>query len=117
MDKYQQAEYDWRQCVLRVGRKETAVFESNNIAYTKDLMLCNARRHLMVWIYSHLVSYKLIQPIEKLDEDVKKEMWRFIIEIWDGKEKDKKKMIQTAKVFYTIEYFLNEKQIKDGKSK
>ena len=108
MDKYQKADYDWRECVLRVGRKETAVFEANNIGYTEDVIIGNARRHLMVWIYSYLVSYKLIQPIEKLDEDTKRQMWKFILEIWDGKEKDKKKMIETCKVFYAIEYFINE---------
>lgn len=111
MDIYQKADNDWRQCILRVGRKETAVFEANNIGYTEDVITGNARRHLMIWIYHHLVCYKLIQPIEKLDKEVKQQMWGFILEIWDEKVKDKKKMIETCKVFYAIEYFINENKV------
>ncbi len=108
MDKYQQADYNWLQCMERIGRKETVIFEENNMAYTEDVIVCNCRRHLMVWIYSTLKGRKKIKPIEELDLDVKKQMWGFVKEICAGKTNDKERMVEVAKTFYVIEYFINE---------
>jgi hypothetical protein len=98
----------WLQAVWRIARKEVAVFEGNNIGYTEDLIKNNARRHMMVWFYAYLVSSKKAPPIEDLDLEVKKEMWAFVKEICAGKTKDSKRMKEIAKVFYLIEYFINE---------
>jgi hypothetical protein len=98
----------WLQAVWRVARKEVAVFESNNLAYTDELIFCNARRHLMVWFYAYLVSSKKAPRIEDLELEVKKEMWAFVKELCAGKTNDSKRMKEIAKVFYLIEYFINE---------
>lgn len=108
MDKYQQADYNWLQCMERIGRKETEIFESNSEAYTEDVIAGNCRRHLMVWIYSILKGRKKIKPIEELDRGVKEQMWGFVKEICAGKTNDKDRMIEVAKTFYVIEYFINE---------
>ena len=108
MDKYHQASHDWKECLWKIGRKEVQVFEGNNLAYVDNLIFCNCRRHLMVWIYAYLVGCKKTKKIEDLEPEVKKEMWAFEKEICAGKTEDKKRMIEIAKVFYTIEYFINE---------
>lgn len=64
----------------------------------------------MEWVYTTLVSAKKISPIEKLEPDVKKQMWGFVNEICVGKGVDKKVKIEISKVFYTIEYFIKENQ-------
>ena len=62
----------------------------------------------MVWVYSTLKSAKKITPIESLDKEVKRQMWGFVNEICAGKTSDQKRKIEVAKVFYVIEYFLNQ---------
>ena len=108
MDKYQQADKQWLEFMERIGRKETAIFEENSIAYTNDVIVCNCRRHLMIWIYSTLKGKKKIKPIEELDQEVKEQMWAFVKEICAGKTNDRERMVEVAKTFYVIEYFINE---------
>ncbi len=108
MDKYQQYSKDWENIWMTCGRKETAVFESNSIAYTDEVITQNCRRNLMVWIYCLLRNYKKITPIENLDQETKIKMWSFVKEICAGKTDDIKRMKHIAMVFYAIEYFINE---------
>lgn len=108
MDKYQQADHNWKELLWRIGRRETEEFESKSILYTNNLIECNARRELMCWIYRSLVCYKNLIPIEKLDSDVKQKMWLTVKDLCAGRVEDKKKMVDIARVFYVIEYFLNE---------
>lgn len=98
----------WENTWMTCGRKETAAFESNNLAYTEELIFQNARRNLMVWIYCLLRNFKKLIPIENLEPEVKQKMWAFVKEVCAGKTDDLKRMKQIAMVFYTIEYFLNE---------
>jgi len=107
VDKYQQIDEIWHQCMMSVGRKQTQWFEENNQNYVDVLIYTNCSRMLMRWIYHHLVNRKMLVPIEKLDRDVKEKMWAFIKEICSGKTDDLEKMKDIARVFYTIEYFLN----------
>ena len=109
MDRFQQYAIAWENIILKTGRKETVVFESNSMAYTEELIMCNARRNLMVLIYGGLEGHKKIKPIEELDKEDKEKMWAFIKEVCAGKTNDKKRMIEIAKVFYTLEYFINER--------
>jgi hypothetical protein len=111
MDKYQQYAKDWEDIWMTCGRKETAVFESNSVAYTEEVIMQNARRNLMVWIYCLLRNYKKLTAVEDLEPDVKRKMWVFVKEICAGKTDDVKRMKHIAMVFYTIEYFLNEKNV------
>ena len=108
MDKYQQADKQWLECIERIGRKETEIFENNSEAYTEDVITGNCRRHLMVWIYSILKGRKKIKPIEELDREIKEQMWAFVKEICASKINDKERMAEVAKTFYVIEYFINE---------
>lgn len=107
MDKYQQAEYDWLQCMIRIGQKETSAFENDSVGYTDQIVSMNCRRGIMVWVYSELKRHDKIKPIENLEPADKKQMWGFIKEICAGKTDDQKRMIEVAKVFYVIEYFIN----------
>lgn len=109
-DKYQAIDRSWLECMMRIGRKETAYFEHDNIGYTDQMMWYTSRRKIMEWVYNALVTAKKITPIDKLELDVKKQMWGFIAEICAGKEVNKQVRIEIAKVFYTIEYFLKENQ-------
>lgn len=99
----EQTEFMWY-----IGKKETALFEAHSMAYTEEVVMQNARRNLMVWIYCLLRNYKKVVPIENLEPDVKKKMWAFVKEICAGKTDDPKRMKQIAQVFYAIEYFINE---------
>lgn len=110
MDRYQQADCDWLECMKRIGRKETLYFEQDNVGYSDQIVWFNSRREIMVWVYSVLKQYKVITPIENLDPDVKNQMWAFVKEICAGRLNNKDKMIEVAKTFYVIEYFLSEKQ-------
>jgi len=107
-NKYQLADRIWLECMERIGRKETTLFENNNVAYTEDVIVGNCRRHIMCWIYSVLKGHKKLKPIEELEREVKEQMWAFVKEICLNKTNDKKRMIEIAKTFYVIEYFLNE---------
>lgn len=108
MDKYQQAEHNWLCCMERIGRKEVAYFEQDNVGYTEEIVTMNCRRGIMCWVYSELKRHKKLVSIEQLDKDVKKQMWAFVLEICKDKNADTKRMIEIAKTFYVIEYFLNE---------
>lgn len=92
----------------RIGRKEAAYFENDNIGYTEEIISFNCRRSIMVWVYSELKKNNKIVPIENLAPEDKNNMWGFIKEICAGKTEDQKRMIEVCKVFYVIEYFLNE---------
>ena len=94
--------------MMRIGRKETDYFEKDNVGYTDQMLWYNSRRKIMEWVYNTLVTAKKITPIEKLELDVKKQMWGFITEICSGKEVSKQVRLEIAKVFYIIEYFLKE---------
>ncbi len=111
MEAAVQAGLDWRELVYKIGRKETSVFETNNIAYAEELFMRNARRKLMIWIYCLLCNYGKITPIENLDKKEKEQMWRFVLDICNEHLVDKKIKTEMCRVFYTIEYFLNEKKI------
>lgn len=107
-DKYQLAEKSWLQCMERIGRKETFLFEQDNISYTDSIIQLNCRRSIMCWVYSVLKQHNKLVPIEKLETDVKKQMWAFVKELCAGKTDEQKRMVEVAKTFYVIEYFLNE---------
>lgn len=108
MDKFQQADYNWLECMKRIGRKEMVCFEQDNVGYSNQIVWYTSRRGIMVWVYSTLKTAGLIMAIEGLEVDVKKQMWEFVNEICAGREVDKKSKIEIAKTFYVIEYFLNE---------
>lgn len=103
-------EYDrrWLACMERIGRKELACFEEYSVGYTEQIVNFNCRRSIMVWVYNALKSARKIKPIEELEIEVKKQMWGFVNEICAGKTDDQKRKIEVAKVFYVIEYFINE---------
>lgn len=98
----------WENAWMTCGRKETAVFESNSIAYANEVVALQARKNLMVWIYRLLKNYKKIKPIESLDYETKEKMLAFVKEICAGKTDDPVRMKEVAMVFYAIEYFINE---------
>lgn len=109
MDKYQQAQHDWEQLMWRIGRDEKDYFEIDNEFYLETLIRMSSRRGVMCWVYSDLCFAKKITRIEQLDKEIKDRMWRNVKSMCEGRELDKKALIQICKAFYVIEYFLNEK--------
>lgn len=110
MDKYQKADNDWLACMQRIGMKEADYFIEDNVGYTEQIVTLNCRRGIMCWVYSEMKKHKKIVAIELLDKKDKDEMWAFARDICAGKTNDKKRMVEVLKVFYTLEYFLNEKK-------
>jgi hypothetical protein len=110
-DKYQAIDRSWLECMMRIGRKETAYFEQDNVGYTDQLFWYHSRRQVMRWVYSTMVTAKKITPIENLELEVKKQMWGFINELCVGKEVSKDIRIDIARIFYLIEYFINENKL------
>jgi len=112
MDKYQKAHHDWIECLCRIGRSQTETFEEDNMRYV-DLLTApvgGLRRSIMLWIYNDLSKNGRFERIENLDAGTKKQMWATIKEICAGKTEDKEMLIEITKIFYVIEYFLNEKK-------
>jgi hypothetical protein len=116
MDKFQQADHDWLQCMERIGRKELACFEEYSVGYTDQIVTMTCRRGIMVWVYNTLKAAKKIKPIEELEIEDKKQMWAFINELCAGKTDDRKVKIEVAKVFYVIEYFIKEQNQKTNEN-
>jgi hypothetical protein len=108
-NKYQKVDREWLECMMRIGRKELDCFEEYSERYTEQIVTMNCRRAIMTWVYSTLKNAKKITPIEDLDIGAKKQMWAFVLEICNGRNYDKKRMLDICKTFYVIEYFLNEK--------
>lgn len=109
-NKYQAADRSWLECMMRIGCKETAYFEQDNIGYTNQIIWYKSRRQIVVWVYSTMKVAKVITPIENLEYEVKQQMWGFVNELCAGKDVDKTAKIEIAKTFYVIEYFLKENQ-------
>jgi hypothetical protein len=71
----------------------------------------------MRWVYHYLVNKGIIVAIEKLEQKQKEDIWEFVKEVCEGKTTDKVKMLEIAKVFYLMEYFLNESNNAHNNSK
>lgn len=97
------------QIMLDFGRKQAALFENDNVAYTEALLRLTGSRKAMVWLYDILRNYKYLVPIEDLEKDVKEKMWLTVKDICSGRVEDKDKLVEMCKSFYALEYFLNEK--------
>jgi len=106
MDKYQEADHRWKELLWKIGRRETEEFEAKSMLYTDNLIECNARRELMLWIYRALIMYKGLTKVEDLETEVKQKMWLTVKDLCAGRVEDKQKLIDICKVFYAIEYFL-----------
>ena len=65
-------------------------------------------RSVWVGIYYWTVGKKLIQKIESLDPESKKELWNNTKDICGPL--DKETMIEVSKALYTIEFYLNENE-------
>jgi hypothetical protein len=109
MDKFQQYEHNWLACMERIGRKEAECFENDNVSYTEQIITLNSRRNIMCQVYCEMKKHKKIVPIESLDEEDKKQLWKFTIDICADKIIDRKRRIEVLKTFYVLEYFLNNK--------
>lgn len=99
----------WDDLMMKTGRKMTGTFEDNNISFTDALIYTSGTRHMMRWIYKHMVARKRITPLEDYSADGKKEIWDFIGDICAGKTNDKSVKKEICMAFCVIEYFLKEK--------
>lgn len=100
----------WDNLMMSTGRKMKGSFEENNITFTDALIFTSGTRHMMKWIYHHLVAYKRVQPIGSLQLAVKQEMWDFVCDVCAGKTNDRVIMREIVMAFCAIEYFINEKK-------
>lgn len=100
--------YNWDEIMMNTGRKMAATFEDNNIAFVNALIITSGTRHMMRWLYFHMVNRKRIQPIETLPLETKEQTWSFVKDVCEGKTTDRIIMKEIAMAFYAIEYFINE---------
>lgn len=98
----------WTELMYRIGRKELWVFEGNNILYFDNLIETKCRRHIMLWIYNTLVYKKKLLKFELLSDEAQQDVINFVNEQCGERAVDEKIKIEVGKVFYTLEYFLNE---------
>lgn len=96
--------------IVDCGRKYAQFFENDNLSFTQSMLVFSGCRELMRWVYGLLVARKQLKPLEELSQEEKEEMWNFIKEVCVDEHQTREKMHQMVIVFYTIEYFLNEKQ-------
>jgi hypothetical protein len=84
------------------------IFKQNEGMRDAHLMLLgsplSSMRSNWVYIYSYATKRGLFNPIDKLPEDEKKELWNHAKEI--GKELNKEQLIDLCKSLITIEYYL-----------
>lgn len=99
----------WDKLMMNTGRKMTATFEDNNDGFVNALILTSGTRHMMRWLYRHMINKGRIKAIESLDIESKKEIWSFIRDVCSGKTNDKEVMKEVAMAFQVIEYFINSK--------
>lgn len=99
---------NWDEIMMNTGRKMTATFEDNNMAFVDALILTSGTRHMMRWIYRHLVHHGRVSPIESLPIESKEQIWSFVKDVCEGKTTDRIIMKEIAMAFYAIEYFINE---------
>lgn len=92
--------------MLDLGRKQAAMFESNNVAYCEVLVKFSSPRHILLQIYRLLVRMGKIIPVEDLLQEQKSLAWQTAKDI--AKDRlGKKDLIELVQALLTIEYFLN----------
>lgn len=97
----------WGDSMLELGRKQTATFANDHMAYTNCLCTGDSLRNLMGDVYCALVVRGKLTRIEDLDKDKKEHLWFQTKDIAAGRLNGTK-MIELSRVLATIEYFLNE---------
>lgn len=95
--------------MMKTGRKMTATFDEDNELFTMALIRTSGTRHLMRWIYKHMVLKKRIKPLEEYSAEEKQEIWGFVSEVCLNKTTDKTIKKEICMAFCVIEYFLKEK--------
>lgn len=106
--KYLEADKRWKNLMLKIGRAESARFSADPDKYAEFLVTTEGARLLMRWIYHYMVCKKIILSIEEYSQEQKQEIWDFVLEKCKDKCQNKTKLIEVAKVFCVIDYFLNE---------
>lgn len=101
------ASTSWSDSMIELGRKQTAVFTNDHMAYTNCLCEADSLRRLMENVYTALVLKKLLVRIEDWAQEPKEHLWEQAKDIAAGRL-NQTKMIELSRVLATIEYFLNE---------
>lgn len=102
------ADERWHALMQKIGREQAQRFANDTESYTDILVTAESVRLLMRWVYHHMVGKKKIKPIEQYSQEEKQEIWDLVLEKCKAKCQNKKKLIEVAKVFCAIDYFLNE---------
>lgn len=97
----------WGESMIELGRKQTATFANDHMAYTNCLCTGDSLRNLMGDVYCALVVKGKIKRIEDWDIEAKEHLWLQTKDIAAGRLNGTK-MIELSRVLATIEYFLNE---------
>lgn len=105
---YLEADERWVKLMLKIGRENTERFNNNPHIYTELLVTAQSTRHLMRWVYHFLMGKKFIEPIEKLPQDQKEDLWNLVLEQCLKYTRDKKVLKEIAMVFYAMNYFNQE---------
>ena len=100
----------WSDQMIELGRKQTAVFTNNHLAYTNCLCEADSLRNLMHDVYCALVIKGKVTRIEDQEIEDKTALWEQTKDIAAGRL-NQSKMVELSRVLVTIEYFLNEDPI------
>ena len=92
--------------MLDLGRKQAALFESNNVAYCEVLVVSPVPRQIVLQAYRILVRMHKLTPVEDLLQDQKEIAWQMAKDIAKGRL-GTKALIELVQALLTIEYFLN----------
>lgn len=107
-NKFTEIDERWHSLMQKIGREESQRFAINPDSYTEILVTAESVRLLMRWIYHHMVSRKIVKPIEHYSQEEKQEIWDLVLEKCRDKCQNKSKLIDVAKVLCVIDYFLKE---------
>lgn len=91
----------------RLGLKQIALLQDNNVAFMDGLVTCDSIRGLMHRIYTAFVARKLINPIEQMEIKEKEDLWMLTKEI-SSDRLDTGESVKLSRILYCMEFLLNE---------
>lgn len=90
---------------LDLARKEAETFQNNNVAWMECLVTCECTKTIMEIGYNILVRSNKIQPIDKMPQADKENVWNTAREFSKGRL-SKDGLIKMCKGLVVLEYFL-----------
>lgn len=90
---------------LDLARKESEIFQKDNIAWMECLVTCDCTKTIMELGYKILVRQNKITPIEKMAQVDKENLWGQARDFAKGRL-DREGLMKMCRGLITLEYFL-----------